>query len=126
MHFKKVVFVLVVTALMALPAISRPVPPDPVTGDWDVTCQIEGFTVPGTMSLKVEGDKVSGSVDTQHTGHGTIADGVWKDGKLSFTATFEKHEPIVFTGSAKDGKLTGEFKTEGNTGQWSAVPRKKS
>lgn len=122
--FNKAIFILIIAALAALPALS--IAPDPVSGNWDVTCHIVGYTVPGTMSFKVEGEKVTGTVETEHTGKGTIAGGVWKDGKLSFTANFEKHESIIFTGTVKDGKLEGEFKTEGNTGQWTAVPHKAS
>ncbi len=120
----KIVFFFIVIALAALPALSLPA--DSITGDWDVTCRILGFTVPGNMTLKVQGEVVTGTVDTEHTGHGTISNGSWKDGKLGFTATFEKHESIVFTGVLKDGKLEGEFQTEGNTGQWTAVPHKAS
>lgn len=122
--FQKTIFVLIIAAIAALPVLS--LASDPITGDWDVTCHIVGYTVPGKMSLKVEGEVVTGSVDTEHTGHGTISNGIWKDGKLRFTANFEKHEPIVFSGVVKDGKLDGEFKTEGNTGQWTAEPRKTS
>lgn len=116
---------IVVAAILTLASLSMlAVPPDPVSGDWDATFHVLTFTIQGSMSLKVEGEVVTGTVDTEHTGHGTISKGVLKDGKLSFTANFEKHESIVFTGSAKDGKLEGEFKTEGNTGQWTAVPHK--
>jgi len=121
---QKAIFFFILIALVALPGLS--LPPENPTGDWDVTCHIEGFTVPGKMSLKVQGEAVTGTVDTEHTGHGTIANGSWKDGKLSLTATFEKHESIVFSGTVKDGKIEGEFQTEGNTGQWTAVPHKAS
>ena len=118
---KKAIFLAVIAALVALPAFATP--NDSVTGDWDATFHIEGFTIQGKIALKVEGEAVTGTCDTEHTGHGTIT-GTFKDGKLSFTAKFEKHESIDFTGWIKDGKLDGEFKTEGNTGQWSAVPHK--
>lgn len=122
--YKKAIFLTIIVALAALPGLS--LPHDGVTGDWDVTCHVVGYTIPGKMSLKVEGEVVTGTVETEHTGHGTISNGSWKDGKLSFTANFEKHESIVFTGAVKDGKLEGEFKTEGNTGQWTAEPHKTS
>ena len=71
-------FFFIVTVLVVLPALALPT--DPVTGDWDVTCHVAGFTVPGTMSFKLEGEVVTGTVDTEHTGHGTISNGSWKDG----------------------------------------------
>ncbi|HEV7698596.1 MAG TPA: hypothetical protein VGO43_00055 [Pyrinomonadaceae bacterium] len=121
---RKAFFVVVIAALAVLPVLS--LSSDPVTGSWDATFHVVGFTITGGMSLKVEGEVVTGTVQTEHTGPGTISNGMWKDGKLSFTGNFEKHESIVFTGTVKDGKLDGEFKTEGNTGQWSAVPHKAS
>ena len=119
---KKAIFLLVILALVALPAFSLPL--HGVTGDWDVTCHIEGFTVPGKMTLKTAGEVVTGTVETEHTGHGTISNGTLKGGKLTFTANFEKHEAINFRGTYKDGKIEGDFTTEGNTGQWAAVPHK--
>lgn len=118
---KNAIFFIVIAALAALPAFATP--RDSVTGNWDATFQISGFTLPGTISLKVEGDVLTGTCDTEHTGPGTIT-GTVKDGKLIFMAKFEKHESIDFTGMFADGKLAGEFKTEGNTGQWSALRHK--
>jgi hypothetical protein len=34
---------------------------------------------------------------------------------------FPSHESIDVTGSLKDGKLTGEFRTEGRQGTWEAT-----
>lgn len=121
---KNAIFFLIIGALVALPGLS--LPHDGITGDWDVTCHIVGYTVPGTITFKVTGEVVTGTVETEHTGKGTISNGTLKDGKLIFTANFEKHEAINFTGTYKDGKIEGEFTTEGNTGQWNAVRHKTS
>jgi len=93
---------------------------DPISGDWDVTFVVQNMNVPGTMSFKLEGEVVSGSCYTEHTGPGTIRNGSWAGGKLAFTADFAKHESIAVTGALKDGKLVGEFRTEGMTGAWEA------
>jgi|GEM_PF-6510461 len=118
---KQAVFILVVVALVALPVLS--LPPDSVSGDWDGTFHVLTYTLPAKLTLKASGEVLTGTCDTEHTGHGTIT-GTVKDGKLTFTAKFEKHESIDFTGTLKDGKLEGEFRTEGNIGKWSAVPHK--
>jgi hypothetical protein len=71
----------------------------------------------------VEGENVTGTIETAHTGPGTVQDGKWIDGKLSATLVFEKHESIALTGGLKtdkDQKLEGEFRTEGRTGNWQA------
>lgn len=97
---------------------------DPISGRWEGKFDAMGQIVPFTMSLKLDGDKVTGTLDSEHTGHGQAKDGVWKDGGMSFTLVFEKHESIAFTGKPiKDG-LEGEFKTEGFTAKWTAVKGK--
>ena len=93
---------------------------DPITGEWNVKFTLQGMTVPGTFKLKLEGDRVTGTVESQHTGAGTLSDGAWKDNKLNCTLTFAAHESIAITGSLQDGKLGGEFQTEGMQGRWEA------
>jgi hypothetical protein len=93
---------------------------DPVSGDWDVTFEIQGMTVPANFKLKLDGDKVTGTAYSDHTGAGTVSKGSWVDNKLNFTLDFAKHESIVVNGVANDGKLGGEFLTEGMKGTWQA------
>ena len=94
---------------------------DPISGEWHVVFSIAGQTAEGTYELKLDGDKVTGTVETAHTGPGTLSNGKWADGKLSFTLDFAKHESINVTGTAKDGALQGDFATEGMTGTWIAT-----
>ena len=93
---------------------------DPITGEWNVKFTLQGMTVPGTFKLKLEGDRVTGTVDSAHTGAGTLADGAWQENKLSCTLKFAAHDSIAITGNLKDGKLRGEFQTEGMQGTWEA------
>jgi len=93
---------------------------DPVSGEWQVVFSIAGQTAEGTLKLKLDGDKVTGTIESAHTGPGTVSKGKFVDGKLSFTADFTDHESINITGTVKDGKLSGEFATEGMTGTWEA------
>jgi hypothetical protein len=75
------------------------------------------------MSLQLDGEKLTGSIETAHTGPGTFQDGKWIDQKLTATLIFEKHESIVFMGGFQadnNQKLEGEFRTEGRTGKWQA------
>ncbi|MEP7077010.1 MAG: hypothetical protein ABI878_14485 [Acidobacteriota bacterium] len=110
-----IVFVAAIAAAFALGAVGKT---DPVSGDWHVVFSIAGQTAEGTMKLKLDGDKITGTVETAHTGPGTLSNGKWADGKMSFTADFPKHESIDITGAPKDGKLSGDFKTEGMGGTW--------
>ena len=58
---------------------------DPITGEWDVIFRVQDTKTPATFKLKLDGDKVTGTVYSEHTGAGTLRDGSWKDNKLSFT-----------------------------------------
>jgi hypothetical protein len=99
---------------------SAPHDPDPISGEWNVLFEVQDTKVPGTFNLNLDGDKVTGKVETKHTGPGTISHGSWVDNKLSFTADFAAHESIAITGKLKDGSLIGEFSTEGTKGTWEA------
>ncbi len=93
---------------------------DPISGDWDVSFKVEGTTTPATFKLKLDGENVTGTANSAHTGPGTVRDGSWVNGKLSFTLDFKTHESIAISGSLKDGKLVGEFRTEGFVSSWEA------
>lgn len=93
---------------------------DPITGEWDVTFHVQDTKAPATFKLKLDGEKVTGTAYSDHTGAGTLRDGSWKDNKLSFTLDFAKHESIKIAGTVKDGMLTGEFSTEGFVEKWEA------
>lgn len=98
-----------------------PADKDPITGEWAVIFRIESTTTPATFKLKLDGNKVTGTAESAHTGPGTVRDGWWKDDKLSFTLDFENHDPITITGTVRDGKLAGEFRTEGFVAKWEAT-----
>jgi len=93
---------------------------DPISGDWDVSFTLQATTVTGTFKLKLDGRKVIGTVESPHTGPGTLSNGSWENNMLSFTLDFKTHESIVITGALKEGKLVGEFRTEGMKGTWEA------
>lgn len=92
-----------------------------INGKWTVSFTIQGQTVSGELAFHAQGEKLTGTVDTQHTGHGTLEDGKWTNNKLAATCTFEKHESIALAGELKDGELSGTFHTEGMDGVWQAV-----
>jgi hypothetical protein len=97
---------------------------DPISGEWNVSFFVKGHpTTPASFRLKLDGEKVTGTAYSDHTGEGTVRDGKYTDGKLSFTLDFKKHESIAIMGGAKDGKLAGEFTTEGFTAKWEAAKK---
>ena len=98
--------------------------PDLISGDWDVLFKVGEHTSPASFKFKLDGDKVTGTAESAHTGPGTIRDGSWIDGKLSFTLDFKTHESIAITGKLQETKLVGEFTTEGFTSTWEATKKK--
>ena len=93
---------------------------DPISGDWSGRFEIGHNSATLVFNLKLDGDKVTGSADSAHTGPGTISKGSWADNKLVFTLDFAAHESIIVNGILQDGKLSGEFRTEGMVGTWVA------
>jgi len=98
--------------------------PDLISGDWDAVFKVGEHTSPASFKFKLDGDKVTGTAESAHTGPGTIRDGSWVDGKLSFTLDFKTHESIAITGKLQETKLVGEFTTEGFTSTWEATKKK--
>jgi hypothetical protein len=96
--------------------------PDSINGTWTVTFTIQGQTVSGQMTFQADGEKLSGTVETEHTGHGTLKGGAWLQNKLSGIYVFESHQAIAIAGEFREGKLAGVFRTEGLDGKWEAVP----
>ncbi len=100
---------------------------DPISGTWDVTFHVEGYPpTPATFELKLNRTRLTGTIQSEHTGSGDVTEGSWERGKLSFVAVFKNHESIAVTGTLADGNLAGEFTTEGFTAKWEAVKRPKA
>jgi hypothetical protein len=96
---------------------------DPLSGQWNVSFFVHDKATPATFTFKLDGEKVRGTAYSDHTGAGTIRDGKWVDGKLSFVLDFKKHESIFLKGGFEKDKLAGEFTTEGFTARWEAVKK---
>ena len=105
-------------------AAASPATTGNIKGDWDATFTIAGQTVDGTFTFDVNGKVLVGTIFSEHTGKGTITDGVFENNKLSCTLKFEKHESIALSGDLANDTLSGTFATEGMTGTWTAVRKK--
>jgi hypothetical protein len=92
---------------------------DPISGDWEAAADAGGTTIPFTLKLKLEGDKVTGSSDSAQ-GSAPLSKGTFKDNKLSFSLDTPQGS-ITFTGMVKEGKVAGDFDFAGQmTGKWEA------
>lgn len=90
------------------------------TGTWKWTVKYNDQTREMSVTLKLDGDKLTGTIPGRDGATTPIADGKFKDGEVSFTVTRERDgNKMVFKYS---GKITGdtlkgkaEFTRDGNT-----------
>lgn len=93
-----------------------------LNGNWEAVADANGQPFPFALTLKVDGDTVTGSSSSQ-LGDSTIKSGTWKDGKLNFQ--LEGQNGVVnLSATVVDGKLSGEFDFAGQlSGRWVAVKK---
>jgi hypothetical protein len=90
------------------------------TGTWKWSVTFNNQTRELTLKLKLEGDKLTGSMlgrDNQET---PIEDASYKDGEVAFKVTRERNGQkftIKYKGKVKDGTIKGtsEFERQGQT-----------
>ena len=84
-----------------------------ITGDWVIHFQAGHESVSGSLHLQADGERLAGTVETGHTGPGTVENGKWSKQKLEATLVFKKHESVVLEGELKaeslDIELDGAF-----------------
>jgi hypothetical protein len=96
---------------------------DDISGDWDAAADASGQAFPFTLNLKVDGEAVSGTSDSQ-LGHATISKGVWKDGTLTLVID-STNGPIGLIATLDGGKLIDDYDFAGRLqGKWVAVRKK--
>ena len=114
----------VTAAAVAPPAKTAAAPADSVNlnGSWEAVADANGQTVPFLLTLKVDGETVTGNSSSQ-LGEATIKNGSWKAGKLVFE--LEGASGIIaMSATVIDGKLSGEFDFAGQAqGKWVAVKK---
>jgi hypothetical protein len=93
-----------------------------LTGDWDGLADAQGEGFPFLLTLKIDGETVTGS-SSSSLGTSTISKGTWKDGKLIFQLD-SPNGTVSMSAVMKDGGLVGEFDYNGQlTGGWVAKKR---
>jgi hypothetical protein len=93
-----------------------------LSGQWDAVADASGQSFPFQLTLKVDGEKVTGGSSSQ-LGESTIKDGTWKDGKLVFQLDGGQGV-ISMSATLVDGKLSGDFDYAGQMqGKWVAVKK---
>jgi hypothetical protein len=96
---------------------------DVITGQWDAIADAQGQPFPFTLTLKLEGEKVTGSSESQ-LGSSPISTGTWKDGKLNVLMEGGAGQ-IALVAVMIDGKLSGDYDFAGQlSGKWVAMRKK--
>ena len=91
-----------------------------LSGQWEAVADANGQPFPFLLTLKIEGEKVSGASSSQ-LGEASIKEGSWKDGKLAFSLE-NQNGIITMNAVVVEGKLSGEFDYAGQMqGKWVAV-----
>ncbi len=93
-----------------------------LNGQWDAVADANGQPFPFLLTLKVDGENVTGGSSSQ-LGEAPIKTGKWKDGRLSIELD-GSNGVIVMSATVIEGKLSGEFDFAGQlTGKWVAVKK---
>jgi len=93
-----------------------------LNGQWDAVADANGQPFPFLLTLKVEGENVTGGSSSQ-LGEASIKTGSWKDGKLAFQLDGQ-NGTITMSATVIEGKLSGEFDYAGQLqGRWVAVKK---
>ncbi len=112
-----------VPAAAAAPANATPAAPANavnLNGEWDGIADAQGQPFPFLLTLKIEGETVTGGSSSQ-LGESQIKNGTWKDGKLVFELEGQ-NGLISMSAVVIEGKLSGEFDFAGQLqGKWVAV-----
>jgi len=96
---------------------------DDITGEWEAVADAQGQPFPFTLTMKLEGEKVTGSSSSQ-LGNTAFSTGTWKDGKLSILMDGGSGQ-IALVAQLIDGKLSGEYDFAGQaSGKWVAIRKK--
>ena len=93
-----------------------------LNGQWDAVADANGQPFPFLLTLKIDGEKVTGNSSSQ-LGEATIKGGTWKDGKLAIELE-GSNGIIAMSATVIEGKLSGEFDYAGQLqGKWVAVKK---
>jgi len=101
----------------------RKVKVDEISGEWDAAADAQGQPFPFTLSLQLDGEKVTGS-SSSSLGNSKVSSGVWKDGKLAIVLD-STSGAIGLMATLDGGKLIGDYDFAGQLqGKWVAIKKK--
>ncbi len=96
---------------------------DPLTGQWDGVTGNSEMSVPFTMNLKLDGEKVTGDISSEQGG-APFSTGTWKNGALNLSFELGGMGTVTMAGAIQEGKLVGSLDVGGQMQmQWAAVKK---
>lgn len=110
---KAIFLVIILTAISAL-AFAASVD-DGITGKWTLTVAAPGEAVEVLLDLKLDGDKVTGTMSSS-VGGGTITNGTFKDKKLTATINADVQgspTELGVVGTVDGDKISGSITAHG-------------
>jgi hypothetical protein len=100
-----------VAALVFVGLVGPVIAADNPTGTWKWTASFGGQEREQTLTLKLDGDKLTGTMPGRDGEQTAISDGTYKDGKISFSVTRE------FNGQKRTTKYNGTLSGDTITGK---------
>jgi hypothetical protein len=103
--------------LLSLVAVTTVRAAENPTGTWKWSVEFGGQKRDMTLKLKLEGDKLTGSMPGRDNTENPIADASYKDGDLSFTVTRERNGnkfTTKYTGKVSGDTIKGKTESERN------------
>jgi hypothetical protein len=100
---------------------------DGVAGKWKWSFERNGQTTETTLTLKLDGEKLTGAVSGRNNTETAIEDGKIKDGEVSFKITRERNgqkSTMTYKGKLSEdtikGKIEGERDGQKTSRDWEA------
>jgi hypothetical protein len=92
---------------------------DDPTGTWKWTVEFKNQSRETTLKLKLEGDKLTGSLPGRNGQETAIENASFKDGEIKFEVTRERQGnkfTTKYSGKLEGNKITGKITTPGRDG----------
>jgi hypothetical protein len=93
---------------------------DDPTGTWKWTVKFQDQEREMSVKLKLEGDKLTGTMPGRNNQETAIENGSYKDGEVKFEVTRERNGnkfTSKYSGKIEGNKLTGKIEMPGRDGQ---------
>jgi hypothetical protein len=112
---KRLVFAAIVVVFAGQAGMARADDKPNPTGTWKWTVEMNGQKRDVTLKLKLDGDKLTGSMPGRNNTETAIDDGKFKDGTVSFSVTRERNGQKFtqkYTGKIDGDTLKGKIEFE--------------